>query len=259
MSDRVLRDNTGAAIAASHRAGRQRLEIVDAVRGLAIAGVVLFHLVWDLAYLRLIPSEVAFNPLWLFFGRTLAGTFMVLVGVSLVLASRNGLRRRPFVRRLCVIVACALAITVATRLVFPETFVYFGILHAIAAASIVGAALLPLGAFASAAMGLVIIVLGYTVTFATFDPRWLAWTGFALAPPFSNDLVPVFPWVGFTLLGMAFTKLALERGWTTRFEKKLEDPPARSLVWLGRHSLVIYLAHQPVLLGVLIGILRLVG
>ncbi len=183
---------------------------------------------------------------------------MVLVGVSLVLASRNGFRGRPFVRRLCVIVVCALAITVATRFLFPETFVFFGILHAIAVASIIGAALLPLGKFALAAAGLVILVLGYTVASAAFDPRWLAWTGFALTPPRSNDFVPVFPWVGLTLLGMALAGLALERGWTAHI-RPVEGPTARSLVWLGRHSLVIYLVHQPVLLGVLIGLVRLVG
>lgn len=234
-----------------------RLDIVDVVRGIAIAGVVLFHLVWDLAFLRVIPPELAFHPLWLLFGRMLAGIFMVLVGVSLVLASANGFRWLPFMRRLVVLAVAALAITLVTRIAFPQTFVYFGILHAIAVASLIGALMLPLHAIAIAVLGVAAYAVGFSWTSAAFDPRWLAWTGFAAAPPPSNDFVPVFPWVGLTLLGMAGTRLALAQRWVHR-ARPLRGRPARSLAWLGRHSLAIYLVHQPVLLGVLIALVRLI-
>ena len=233
-----------------------RLDIVDVVRGIAIVGVVLFHLVWDLSFLHAIPPEVASHPLWLLFGRVLASTFMVLVGVSLVLAAAGGFRQRAFLRRLAVLMAAALAITLVTRVAFPQTFVYFGILHAIALASVVGALLLRLHPSAIAALGSAAFVLGFSWTSADFDPRWLAWTGFAASPPSSNDFVPVFPWVGLTLLGMAGTRLALARGWVHR-ARPMNGPVARSLVWFGRHSLPIYLIHQPVLLGVLIPLVEL--
>ncbi len=246
----AAREPTSRAIAVP------RLDIVDALRGIAIAGVVLFHLVWDLSFLGVIPPEVASHPLWLLFGRVLAGTFMALVGVSLVLAAAGGFRRKAFMRRLAVLIAAALAITLVTRVAFPQTFVYFGILHAIAVASVVGALVLRLHAFAIATLGIAIWVLGYSWTSADFDPRWLAWTGFAASPPTSNDFVPVFPWVGLTLLGMAGTRLALARGWVYR-ARPLEGRVARFLVWLGRHSLPIYLVHQPALLGVLIPLAEL--
>lgn len=235
-----------------------RLDVVDVVRGIAIAGVVLFHLVWDLAFLRVIPPELAFHPLWLLFGRTLAGTFMVLVGVSLVLASTNGFRVRPFMRRLVMLVVAALAITLVTRVAFPQTFVYFGILHAIAVASLIGALVLPLHTFVIAVLGVAVYASGFFWTSAAFDPRWLAWTGFATTPPPSNDFVPVFPWVGLTLLGMAGTRLALTLGWVHRM-RQVHGSLARSFRWLGRHSLAIYLVHQPVLLGMLIPLAHLIG
>jgi len=233
-----------------------RLDIVDVVRGLAIAGVVLFHLVWDLSFLRVIPPEIASHRLWLLFGRVLAGTFMALVGVSLVLAAAGGFRQKAFMRRLTILILAALAITLVTRVAFPQTFVYFGILHAIAVASVVGALLLRLRASAIAALGIAAWAVGFSWTSADFDPRWLAWTGFASSPPSSNDFVPVFPWVGLTLLGMAGTRLTLALGWVRR-ARPLDGSLAQSLVWLGRHSLPIYLIHQPVLLAILIPLVRL--
>lgn len=241
---------------ASQTIGIPRLVIVDVARGIAIVGVVLFHLVWDLSFLRIIPPEVAFHPLWLLFGRLLAGTFMVLVGVSLVLAAAGGFRRDAFMRRLAILIAAALTISLLTRITFPQTFVYFGILHAIAAASVVGALVLRLNKLTIAILGLVALVLGFTWTSADFDPRWLAWTGFAASSPSSNDFVPIFPWVGLTLLGMAGTRLALARSWLHR-ARPIDGRVARFLVWAGRHSLPIYLVHQPVLLGVLITLVEL--
>ncbi|MCK0166146.1 MAG: heparan-alpha-glucosaminide N-acetyltransferase [Pseudomonadota bacterium] len=234
-----------------------RLDIVDVVRGIAIAGVVLFHLVWDLDYLGVAPAGIASYPLWLLFGRTLAGTFMGLVGVSLVLASANGFRWPAFLRRLAVLAAAALAITLVTRAAFPGTFVYYGILHAIAVASLVGALALRLPTAAIALLGLVAYALGFVWTSSAFDSRWLAWTGFAVAPPPSNDFVPVFPWIGLTLLGMAAARLALARGWAHR-APPMDGRAAQWLAWLGRHSLVIYLVHQPVLLGVLIPLVGMI-
>jgi uncharacterized membrane protein len=242
---------------ADRRSAAPRLGIVDIVRGLAIAGVVLFHLVWDLAFLNLIPAWIASHPLWLLFGRTLAGTFMALVGVSLVLASEGGLRKYSFLRRLGVLVLAAFAITLVTRIAFPQTFVYFGILHAIAVASVVGFLVLRLPTIVIAAFGVAVYLVGFSWTTPAFDSRWLAWTGFAASPPFSNDLVPVFPWIGLTLIGMAGTRLAVAHGWTER-ASAVYGRSGRSLAWLGRNSLVIYLLHQPILLGILIPFVWLV-
>ena len=95
---------------------RERFELVDAVRGAAIAGVVLFHFVWDLEFTGFI-SGLAFHPVWLGFGRT-SGTFMFLVGFSLVLAHADHFKAKAFIRRLAVIVISALAISAITYPLF---------------------------------------------------------------------------------------------------------------------------------------------
>jgi uncharacterized membrane protein len=234
-----------------------RLFPVDIARGLAIAGVVLFHLVWDLEFTGFI-SGLAFHPLWLAFGWVLAGTFMFLVGVSLVLAHGEKFRRNAFFRRIAIVLVAALAISVVTLLAFPDAFVFFGILHSIAVASIIGVAFLRLPVFVNILAGLIILALPWFISSQTFDPRWLAWIGFSASAPPSNDLVPVFPWAGLTLLGIASAKLLdLRNVQYVQEQTGADDLLVPWLVWMGRHSLAIYLLHQPLMLAVIIPLSRL--
>ena len=256
---RPARDAMQASLGSTHapaNAAASRVATVDVTRGIAIIGVVVFHLVWDLAFLGFIPTRWAFHPAWLLFGRLLAGTFVLLVGVSLVLSARRGWRWRPFVRRLAVLVMAAAAITFVTRFAFADTYVYFGILHVIAVGSVVGAMALRSSSVVLVAAAVVVLVLGNTITSTSFDPRWLAWTGFAADPPPSNDFVPVFPWVGLTLLGIVLARAATGRRW---LGASVPDHGRVSavLAWCGRHSLAIYLVHQPLLLGVLVPVAHL--
>jgi uncharacterized membrane protein len=115
----------------------------------------------------------------------------------------------------------------------------------------VGVAFLQAPAALTAAAGVAFITMPRFFSSALFDPRWLAWIGFSENTPLSNDFVPVFPWFGVFLFGMA-TAQAVDLEWLAR---RLGTLP-RSLVvvslsWLGRRSLAIYLVHQPVLLAVL--------
>lgn len=230
-----------------------RLRVIDVVRGVAIAGVVVYHLVWDLDFTGLAATGISRQLAWTLLARTLAGTFMLLVGVSLFLAHRNGMRWRAFGRRLGVLALAALAISVVTRLVFPQTFIYFGILHSIAAASLMGVFVLRLPAMFNILAGITIIVLPFIFRDAWFDPRWLAWIGFAEQVPPSNDFVPIFPWAGLTLLGIGVANFALAQsaeGWLNKHEPS--GGTVNLLAWLGRHSLAIYLIHQPILLSIII-------
>ncbi|MCT8998071.1 heparan-alpha-glucosaminide N-acetyltransferase [Chelativorans intermedius] len=232
---------------------RARLIIIDVVRGLAIAGVVVYHLAWDLEFTGLVATGIVGHPAWIVFARTLAGTFMFLVGVNLVLAHRGGMRWDAFARRLGPIILAALAISIVTKFVFPDTFIYFGILHAIVAASVIGVFFLRLPMIFSLIGAALIFTIPFAFNHALFNSRWVAWIGFAEQVPPSNDFVPLFPWVGLTLLGIFLARFALAQSadaWLKRHE-----PPgnvARSLAWFGRHSLAIYLIHQPILLAVII-------
>lgn len=228
-----------------------RLAAIDAARGTALAAMAIYHLVWDLAFLGFIPAWIAVSGPWALFARLIAGSFLALVGVSLVLASREGLDWRGFGRRLAMIVAAAAAITLATRLAFPDAYIRFGILHAIALFSVLA---LP---FLRAPIALTLAVSGAVLALPLlvdrlFDAPWLLWLGLMRAIPAMNDYVPVVPWFGVTLAGVAAARLYLSRPSSAGLARwRTNGPLSRAAVWAGRRSLILYLLHQPALLAFL--------
>lgn len=229
-----------------------RLIEIDVVRGLAILGVVIFHIVWDLEFTGFI-SGIAFHPIWLGFGRMLAGTFMFLVGVSLVLAHAKTFKTNAFLKRLFIVALAAMAISVVTWFAFPNSFIYYGILHAIAVASVLGLLFLRLSVPLVLIAGLLALALPQFFSFETFNTRWLAWTGFYESVPNSNDFVPLFPWVGLSILGVGVARLIkLPTRDSALSVASRANSTLRFLAWAGQKSLPIYLIHQPVLLALIV-------
>jgi uncharacterized membrane protein len=243
---------TGAARTDTATGARPRFALVDAVRGAAIIGVVIYHLFWDLSYFWLIPIDVSTQPAWVAFARGLLATFILLVGVSLVLAHRNGIRWNPFWRRLAIVGGAALLVTIGTYVAFPATFVYFGVLHAIALFSLLGLAFLAAPLWLVLALAVAAIAAPLLYTHPVFsEPQW-SWIGFWAVPPPTNDLVPIFPWFGVTLLGIGLTRWALDAGAAERIGHwHANGRASRALLKAGRWSLIIYLVHQPLLLAVI--------
>ncbi|WP_188311862.1 heparan-alpha-glucosaminide N-acetyltransferase [Salinarimonas soli] len=238
----------------------ERFEAVDAARGAAIAAMIVFHASWDLSFLRLIATPVGSDPAWQAFAMSIAGSFLALVGVSLVLGHGSAVRWRRFGRRLGILALAAAGVTGATYLAFPDSFVFFGILHMIAVGSVLALPFLraPLVLVAGAAALILAAPAGFRSPL--FDERALAWIGFSERIPPSNDFEPVFPWLALVLIGVLLARLVLaspvrERlaGWRAR------GPLSRFLVRAGRWSLVIYLLHQPILLGVLFPLAHVLG
>lgn len=229
---------------------RKRLAVIDMARGTAILAMIVYHLAWDFGFVGLVSFDVTLEPGWIAFQRAILSSFLILTGVSLVLAHGDGIRWSAFWRRFAVIGGAALLVTAGTYAFSPETFVYFGILHAIALFGLMGLAFLRLPVAVVGLVALVMLTLPLVFQSGVFAARPLSWIGLWDVPPPSEDLVPVLPWLGVTLAGIAVTRWA--RG--TRVFEKLAGigaatVPARALVWLGRWSLVIYLVHQPVMLG----------
>lgn len=238
-------------MATSEDRGR-RIAAVDALRGTAIAAMIVYHFSWDLSYFGYTSVNVIADPGWKAFARTIAGTFVALVGVSLVLSTRQGFRPEPYLRRLAVIVGAAALVTLSTWYLFPDAYVFFGILHLIAFASVAALPFLWLPTPVVLLAGVAVFVPPFVFTSAYLDAPLLMWLGLSQRLPTSVDYVPVFPWFGMTLFGIVAGRLLLRYG--SESALALWTPsrlPGRSAVFAGRWSLLIYLVHQPIMIGVL--------
>jgi uncharacterized membrane protein len=229
---------------------RPRYAIVDIARGVAIIAMAAYHLCWDLSYFRFIAADVGYDPGWVLIARTILAVFLFLVGIGLVLGHGKAIRWRSFWKRWLFVAAGALAITLATWFAFPQSFVYFGVLHAIALFSLMGLAFVRTPLWLAVAVAAAVIALPFFFSDPLFNEKAWSWIGFWQVPPPANDLVPVFPWFGAVLAGIIATRLVLASAWAPRLA---EIAPTgrlpRLLAWLGRWSLLIYLIHQPLLLG----------
>ena len=229
----------------------RRIDWIDIARGVALVAMAVYHFSWDLEFFGYLdPGTAGSGPLkW--FARCIASSFLILVGISLVLAHSKGIRWQGFGRRLAMIVAAAAAITAATFWFTPDAYVFFGILHHIAFASVFGLLFLRLPAIVLIAIAAFWLSVPFWGKSLAFDAPWLSWLGLSPFPPRSNDFVPVFPWFAAVLAGMALAKAMIA---TDATEWLRAHPPGsnaigRVLRFLGRHSLVTYLAHQPILIA----------
>jgi uncharacterized membrane protein len=147
------------------------------------------------------------------------------------------------------VAGAALAITVATYIAMPGGFIFFGILHQIALASVLGLAFLRLPAVVTLLAAGAVILAPHYLRSEFFDDPWWWWTGLSANFPRSNDYVPVFPWFGAVLAGIAAGRIAIRTG----LLEKLAALPIPGWTWPlafgGRHSLAVYLIHQPLLIA----------
>lgn len=238
----------------------QRWDAIDVARGLAIVAMIVYHFSWDLSFLQLIETNILQVPAWRWFARGIAGTFLLLAGVGLALAHAKGFRPLPFLKRLLKIGGAALAVTIGTYFAFPDSYIFFGILHCIAVASLLALPFLRVLPALTLAVAVFCFVAPSLFTSPALDAPYLEWLGLGASVPVTNDYVPIFPWFGLVLIGIALGKFLLSQAGSLFLARwRAQDAFSKALVWAGRKSLPIYLIHQLVLLGILYGVLQITG
>jgi uncharacterized membrane protein len=237
-----------ATIASTASEPLTRIRAIDALRGTAICMMIVYHAAFDLNWFHIISADFNHDGFWLSFRDLIVGSFLLLVGVSLVLASRAGISPRRFWRRIALVGTCAMLVTLGSYVTFPKTFITFGILHCIVVSSILG---WPLVRFPRAALviGIVVIVGGVAIGLPLFDLPWLNWVGLMTHKPATEDYVPLLPWFGVVLVGISIGWWLLKRHMRDLRQTSRASP--KWLTWLGRHSLLVYMIHQPIMVGLL--------
>ncbi|MGH8821219.1 MAG: DUF1624 domain-containing protein [Rhodoferax sp.] len=242
---------------------RERFDGVDALRGCAIVWMTAFHFSFDLNYFGYLRQNFYADPFWTWQRTAIVSLFLFCAGLGQAIATHQGQSLPRFCKRWAKIVGCALLVTAGSWLMFPKSFIYFGVLHGIAVMLIVvrlsagwrrrhPSALWLLGALAIAAKFVAAYVLG-THALAhfsgIFNSRALNCLGLITRLPITEDYVPIFPWLGVILWGLACGQwlLSYRPHWLKRAMPRRSAP----LAWLGRHSLSWYMLHQLVLLGAL--------
>jgi uncharacterized membrane protein len=235
--------------AARPAAKSSRIPIIDVARGVALIAMAIYHFTWDLEFFGYAERGLTAVGGWKIFARCIASSFLFLVGVSLYLAHRNGIRWPGFWRRWIMVAAAAAVITIGTWFATPDTFIFFGILHQIALASLLGLLFLNAPAAVTFLIAMAVIAMPLVARSTVFDHPSLWWVGLSTVNPHSNDYVPLFPWFGAVLIGIATAKTAMATSFTERLAALKLGRWTNPLVFLGRHSLAFYLIHQPVLIA----------
>jgi uncharacterized membrane protein len=241
----------------------ERFDRLDALRGLAIVWMVGFHFCYDLNHFRLLqpPQQFLADPFWTLQRTAIVSLFLLCAGLGQAVAVQAGQSAGRFWRRWAQVAGCALLVSAGSALVFPQRWISFGVLHGIAVMLVlVRLGVAPrLGSDLASAraqgllwgLGALALVAPRLWTHPVFDQRWGWWTGLVTRLPATEDYVPVLPWLGVLLWGLAIGGwvLARRRSWLTG-----PLPSALGgLAWLGARPLRIYMLHQPILFGALMG------
>ncbi|WP_298371910.1 heparan-alpha-glucosaminide N-acetyltransferase [Azospirillum sp.] len=225
---------------------KERRPRLDAARGVALVAMAVYHACWDLTFVGLADFDLFENPLWLAARTAILSSFLLLAGIGLVLATERGLDRPRYFRRLGRLIAAAAAVSAASYAVFPDSPIFFGVLHHVAAASVVGLLFVRLPALVTLFTAVAAFAAGQRLGFPLFDSPWLRWIGLTSFAPDSNDFVPLLPWISGVLAGIALARL-----WPGVGRGVLPGGVVgRGLALAGRRSLAVYLIHQPILFGV---------
>lgn len=229
----------------------KRLAVVDVARGFAVAMMIAFHFCYDLNYFGWIRINMLVDSPWLEWRTGIVTSFLAVVGVSLVLRESFKPSAKDFRKRWGEIALAAAIVTVSTIIMFPRTYVYFGVLHFVAAALIIGRLLMPLGVW-NIAVGVASFAAWFAIKLPFFDPKYLNWIGLISQKPYTEDFVPIFPWIGVVLISMGLTKIWQRRNYAMIAPVAwLNENPPRLLKFLGSWPLLIYLLHQPIMMGIL--------
>lgn len=228
---------------------KQRIWELDAFRGICVLGMVLVHFVFDLVDLyRIVDWEY---PAWFSLIMNWGGVLFILIsGICVTLGRRS-------VRRGIIVVLCGFLCTAVTwgmyrlNMAGKGLIIYFGVLHCLGTCMILWPVFRRLPSVLLAAAGVLMAAVGLWLRNVSFDTGMLLIPlGFTFEGFLSSDYFPLLPNLGFFLLGAVLGRTVYGKKESLLPGINGNQPLLRFLQMCGKHSLWIYLLHQPVLSGI---------
>lgn len=230
---------------------------IDLLRGVALLWMTAYHFCFDLQNAGLIRQNFYTDPVWTWQRTCILSLFLLCAGAGQALSLHQGQSWARFGRRWLQIALCALLVTAGSALMFPRSYIYFGVLHGMAVMLPIvrltapwGRCLWPLGALAIAMQSIAESAINTWATGTFLNERWFNWLGLVSVKPITEDYVPLVPWLGVMWWGMAAMQWWLARAPAPR-PRVSGLAVLQPLAVLGRWSLSYYMLHQPVLLGLI--------
>lgn len=239
-----------------------RYDSVDALRGLAMVWMTVFHFCFDLSHLGFWPQNFRADPFWTSQRTVIVSLFLFCAGLGQAIALHQGQGWARFGRRWLQIAGCALLVSAGSFVMFPHSFIHFGVLHGMAVMLLIARCTAGWGRWLWLA-GLVAVALpsvahqllagAWADAAPWFNGRALNWLGLVSRKPFTEDYVPVLPWLGVLWWGLAAGQWAMAAGRGHWLGWRLPQG-LHLLALLGRWSLSYYMVHQPVMIGLLMAV-----
>ncbi len=237
----------------------KRYTILDIIRALALIEMIVYHAMWDLVYIYGVnipwyKGEAAF--IW---QQSICWTFILLSGFCWNLGRRK-------LKRGLIVFGCSILISIVTAIFLPNACIMFGILSLIGTAMLVmipfDKILCKVNPYIGMIVCFVLFIIFYNVNVGTLGfldweiaelPKELyanlftAYLGFPAPSFYSSDYFSVLPWLFLYQTGYFMYRVFKKKDWL----KHLSAISIKPLEWIGRHSLILYMLHQPVVYGVL--------
>jgi uncharacterized membrane protein len=222
---------------------------VDALRGVAMLWMAIFHFDFDLNHFGFIEPKQRFfsDPFWVTQRTGILSLFLFAAGLSLALGFARQRSALQFWRRWGQVAAGAALVSLATWFTFADRWIWFGVLHGMAVMLVLCWSVLHLRALRERPwvwmlLGLLLVLAPQGLKSTVMDASPWQWLGLGTRKPLTQDWVPLLPWVGVMCAGVAVGLWAhrSQMSWWSRPAPAFMQP----MVTLGQWSLSFYLVHQ---------------
>jgi len=221
---------------------KTRVFELDVLRGVAVILMVIFHFGFDLAEFGYASYRTTVDLEWKVFRAVILSMFLLAVGMSSYLAYKDEINKKKLFKNLLKLSLVSIVISIGSYLVFPHSWIYFGVIHFIVIALPLSLVFLHIPKV-SFVLGL-ILVTAYPLGFLHMDTLHALGVEYLHIPSFTVDVVSFSPWFGVVLIGIFVMDKHL-------FNINLRHTSlTQKMAFLGKHSLLIYLVHQPILFGI---------